>query len=122
MTASVSSHPAVPMRAQQFGRSFLTARKPRAFDYRPERLEPLGRAIRACTDNSFRETVANLLDRLAMIHSVPGLDIIHPELLPDGIPSPAEVARYAGVLQSLATPYAVIGEDPPRRRSPRRRP
>ena len=78
-----------------------------AFDYRPERLEPLGRAIRACTDNSFRETVANLLDRLAMIHSVPGLDIIHPELLPDGIPSPGEVARYTGVLQSLATPYAV---------------
>src|SRR5688500_4591091 len=31
-----------------------------AFDYRPERLEPLGRAIRACTNDSFRETIANL--------------------------------------------------------------
>ena len=40
------------------------------FAYRPERLEPLARAIRACTDDSFRETLANLLDRLAMIDSV----------------------------------------------------
>ena len=42
-----------------------------------------------------------------MIDSVPGPDIIHPEQLPDGIPSPAEVERYTGVLERLATPYAV---------------
>ena len=78
-----------------------------AFDYRPERLEPLARAIRACTDDSFRETLANLLDRLAMIDSVPGPDIIHPELLPEGIPSPSAVERYKRVLERLATPYAV---------------
>jgi CubicO group peptidase (beta-lactamase class C family) len=77
------------------------------FAYRPERLEPLARAIRACTDDSFRETVANLLDRLAMIDSVPGPDIVHPELLTEGIPSPSMVERYRGVLERLATPYAV---------------
>jgi CubicO group peptidase (beta-lactamase class C family) len=77
------------------------------FAYRPERLEPLARAIRVCTDNSFRETLANLLDRLAMIDSAPGLDIVHPELLTEGIPSPAAVERYQRVLERLATPYSV---------------
>ena len=77
------------------------------FAYRPERLEPLARAIRACTDDSFRETLANLLDRLAMIDSVPGPDIVHPELLTEGIPSPSAVERYRGVLERLATPYTV---------------
>ena len=78
-----------------------------AFSYRPERLEPLKPAIRACTGDSFRETLANLLERLAMVDSVPGPDIIHPEQLTEGIPTPAAVARYTGVLQRLATPYAV---------------
>ena len=77
------------------------------FAYRPDRLEPLSRAVRACTDNSFRETLANLFDRLAMINSVPGPDMIHPELLTEGIPSPAAVARYKSVLERLATPYSV---------------
>ena len=77
------------------------------FAYRPERLEPLARAIRACTGDSFRETLANLLDRLAMIASVPGPDIVHPELLTEGIPSPSAVGRYKNVLERLATPYAV---------------
>jgi CubicO group peptidase (beta-lactamase class C family) len=77
------------------------------FAYRPERLEPLARAIRACTDDSYRETVANLLDRLGMIDSVPGPDMIHPEQLTEGIPTPAAVERYRKVLERLATPYAV---------------
>jgi CubicO group peptidase (beta-lactamase class C family) len=77
------------------------------FAYRPDRLAPLARAIRACTDDSYRETVANLLERLAMINSVPGPDIIHPELLTEGIPSPPAVARYMNVLERLATPYSV---------------
>jgi CubicO group peptidase (beta-lactamase class C family) len=78
-----------------------------AFAYRPERLEPLARAIRACTGDSFRETIANLLERLAMIDSAPGPDIVHPELLTEGIPTPSAVERYRGVLERLATPYAV---------------
>jgi CubicO group peptidase (beta-lactamase class C family) len=77
------------------------------FAYRPERLDPLARAVRVCTDDSFRETLANLLERLAMVDSVPGPDIVHPELLTEGIPSPSAVARYLKVLERLATPYAV---------------
>src|SRR5262249_44945849 len=44
------------------------------FSYRPERLAPLMRAIRACAGGSYRKTLANLLDRLAMVDSVPGPD------------------------------------------------
>ena len=77
------------------------------FDYRPERLELLRFAIRACTGDSFRETFANLLHRLAMIDSVPGVDA--PSLVPpaEGIPDPSAAERYVHVLQRLATPYAV---------------
>ena len=78
-----------------------------AFAYRLDRLEPLARAIRACTDNSFRETLGDLLERLAMVDSVPGPDMVHPELLTEGIPSPSAVKRYEGVLERLATPYTV---------------
>jgi CubicO group peptidase (beta-lactamase class C family) len=85
------------------------------FAYRPERLYPLSRAIRVCIDGSFRKTLMNLLDRLAMIDSVPGPDIIYPELLTEGIPSPSAVERYRNVLERLATPYAV---DRPGRASP----
>jgi CubicO group peptidase (beta-lactamase class C family) len=85
------------------------------YAYRLERLEPLARAIRACTDNSFRETLTNLLDRLAMVDSAPGPDIIHPETLTEGIPSASAVERYRKVLERLAVPYAV---DQRRRASP----
>ena len=116
MTASVSSNPTVPMRTRRYGRSFLIRIGNRAFDYRPERLEPLARAIRACTDDSFRETLANLLDRLAMIDSVPGPDIIHPELLPDGIPSPVRGRALQGGARSVSprrTPWIGRGSASP---------
>jgi CubicO group peptidase (beta-lactamase class C family) len=77
------------------------------YSYRPERIESLSRVIRGCTDGSYRETLANLLERLAMVDSVPGPDIIHPELLTEGIPSPAAVERYENALERLAMPYAV---------------
>jgi CubicO group peptidase (beta-lactamase class C family) len=77
------------------------------FAYRPERIDSLSRVIRGCTDGSYRETLANLLERLAMVDSVPGPDIIHPELLTEGIPSASAVLRYESVLERLATPYAI---------------
>jgi CubicO group peptidase (beta-lactamase class C family) len=79
------------------------------FVYRPERLDPIASAIKACQGNSYRETTANLLDRLAMEKSVPGPDVL--ALLPpaEGIPSPDERERYAAVLDHLAIPYAVDG-------------
>jgi CubicO group peptidase (beta-lactamase class C family) len=77
------------------------------FNYRLDRLDPLTRAIRACNYDSYRETLFNLLDRLAMIDSVPGPDMVHPELLEEGLPTPSMVERYQGVLDRLATPYTV---------------
>ena len=85
------------------------------FAYRPERLDPLKNAIRACRDDSYRETLANLLVRLAMVDSVPGPDMIHPETLSEGVPDGPAVLRYTRVLERLAIPYAL---DSQRRASP----
>ncbi len=78
-----------------------------AYAYRPQRLEPLKAAIRACTGDSFRETLSNLLGSQAMSDSVPGPDVV--TLVPpaEGIPSSSDRERYAGVLFRLATPYAI---------------
>ncbi len=92
------------------------------FAYRPERLDPLKNAIRACTDDSYRETLANLLVQLAMVDSVPGPDMIHPETLTEGIPDAAAVQRYKRVLERLAIPYAVDSAAACRRRHSTRRP
>src|SRR5207247_5037411 len=78
-----------------------------AFAYRPERLAPLTAAVRRCTEDSYRETLANMLERLGMSDSVPGADVIYIVPPAEGIPSPAAVSRYTGVLARLATPYAV---------------
>jgi CubicO group peptidase (beta-lactamase class C family) len=76
------------------------------FAYRPERLAPLTVAVRSCGD-SFRETLGNTLERLAMVDSVPGPDIVHLVPPAEGIPSPEAVQRYAAALERLATPYSV---------------
>ena len=76
------------------------------FAYRPERLDALTPAVRACTGDSFRETLANLFDRLAMRDSVPGPDVVRLAPPSEGIPGD-EVARYRSTLERLATPYAV---------------
>jgi len=76
------------------------------FAYRPERLEPLASAIKAC-GASFHGTLAILLDRLAMADSVPGLDVIHLVPPAEDIPSASAVDRYTRTLQRLATPYGV---------------
>lgn len=76
------------------------------FTYRPERIEPLALAIRACTGDSFRENLSNLLARLAMRDSVPGSDVVRLAPPAEGIPGP-EVERYASTLERLAIPYVV---------------
>ena len=77
------------------------------FSYRPDRLDALAAAVKACTNDSYRETTANMLERLAMVNSVPGPDVL--ALVPpaEGIPTPEEREAYAAVLARLATPYAV---------------
>src|SRR5207249_1048017 len=73
------------------------------FLYRPDRLAPLAEAVSTCTGESFRTSMAGLLDQLNMIDAVPG---------PDASPQ-----AYASKLDRLATPYAVNAQ---RRPSPSR--
>lgn len=77
------------------------------FRYETERLDPLTVVVRACAVESFRGSTMNIFDRLAMRDSVPGPDA--PQLVSpaEGIPTPAEKARYAQVLERLAVPYRV---------------
>jgi CubicO group peptidase (beta-lactamase class C family) len=78
------------------------------FSYRPARLGPVAAAIAACTDSTFRWGVGALSDKMAMVDSVPGADVVQ-------LTAPAEaftataLQRYSGVLRRLATPYAVNG-------------
>ena len=77
------------------------------FMYRPERLDVLASVVSACTGIPFGRAVAGMLDRLAMIDSVPGPDAVtDPSLAPNA-------TRYAGVLDRLAVPYAVGAEGRP---------
>ena len=85
------------------------------FFLRPERLAPLWRVVRTCAVDSYRETFANLLARLAMVDSVPGANILSIVPPAEGVPQRADVERYAAVLQRRAMPYFVDGR---RRRSP----
>ncbi len=77
------------------------------FNYNPDRLKPMTRAVRACEDGSYRKTLANLFRRLTMRDSVPGLDVL--TLVPpaEGIPEPEDADRYRAVLERLAKPYSV---------------
>jgi CubicO group peptidase (beta-lactamase class C family) len=77
------------------------------FLHRPERLAPLWPVVRACAVDSYRETFANLLHRLAMFDSVPGPNIVSIARPAEGVPDPADVERYAALLQRRATPYRV---------------
>jgi CubicO group peptidase (beta-lactamase class C family) len=76
------------------------------FLLRPERLAPLGPIVRKCGD-SYRETFANLLHRLAMFDSVPGPNIVTVAKPDEGVPHPRDVERYAAILERRATPYSV---------------
>ncbi len=78
-----------------------------AFAHRPERLEPLWRILRTCTVDSYREALADLFKRLAMIDSAPGANILTIAPPAEGVPFPEDVERYTGVLQRRAAPYAV---------------
>ena len=80
------------------------------FSLRPERLAPLWPIVRACADDSYRETFATLLHRLAMFDSVPGPDMLTIAPPAEGIPHPTDVERYAAILQRRAIPYFVADD------------
>jgi CubicO group peptidase (beta-lactamase class C family) len=78
-----------------------------SFNYQPDRQDPLAAAVKACTGDSFRETTANLLERLAMANSVPGADILSLSPPAEGIPTNEERQVYGRVLERLSVLYAV---------------
>ena len=78
-----------------------------SFELRPSRLEPMWPIVRACAMDSYRETFANLLVRLAMMDSVPGPNIINVKPPAEGVPDPKDVERYKAVLGRRALPYRV---------------
>jgi CubicO group peptidase (beta-lactamase class C family) len=80
------------------------------FTHAPERLDLLVAVLQRCTGTSFPESIAGVLDRLAMRDSVPGPDafLFRPAVPPaQGFPRAADVERYARVMQRLAIPYAI---------------
>jgi CubicO group peptidase (beta-lactamase class C family) len=76
------------------------------FAYRPDRLGPVANAVAQCTDSSFRYGMAGLFDRMAMIDSVPGSDVVRLVPPAEGFTKVART-RYADVLTRLAVPYSV---------------
>jgi CubicO group peptidase (beta-lactamase class C family) len=80
-----------------------------SFTLRPSRLAPMWPIVRACAVDSYRETFANLLERLAMVDSVPGPDIVNLRRNAEGMPDREDVERYVAVLGRRALPYAVNG-------------
>jgi CubicO group peptidase (beta-lactamase class C family) len=85
------------------------------FVHRPDRLEALMGAVRACRNDSYRETLANLLHRMAMRDSVPGPDVTQLKPPAEGIPDATEIEQYSAALAKLAIPYAVDQQGRPSR-------
>jgi CubicO group peptidase (beta-lactamase class C family) len=80
-----------------------------AFAYNPERFSQATLAMEYCAPQPYRKSVAHrLLNRLAMIDSVPGTDLQNPDLeLPEGLFPESDLDRYRRVLTRLAVPYRV---------------
>jgi CubicO group peptidase (beta-lactamase class C family) len=77
-----------------------------SFSYRPERVAPVAAAVASVTDATFRWAISAVFDRLAMIDSVPGSDVVRLTAPAEGFTASA-LQRYSDVLRRLATPYAV---------------
>jgi CubicO group peptidase (beta-lactamase class C family) len=75
------------------------------FSYRPERLDALAPAVTECTGRPFRAAIAEQLNRLSMIDSVPGPDVVNLGPLADGM-TPALIAHYGDLIQRMARPYS----------------
>lgn len=75
------------------------------FRYEPARFAALTGVIERCTDDSLKEAVSRrLLNRLAMMRSVPGQDVVTSQ--PHDF-EPTETERYRLVLEQTAKPYRV---------------
>ena len=79
------------------------------FAYNPERFGLTTPLMEYCAPQPYRKSVAHrVLNRLAMIDSVPGTDLANPDLeLPEGLFDAADLDRYRRVLGRIAVPYRV---------------
>lgn len=83
------------------------------FLYNPDRYAALTGLMEWCAPQPYRKSVAHrVLNRLAMTNSVPGTDLVDPDLpLPEGLFDPDDLAHYRAVLQKMAIPYRVTGRN-----------
>lgn len=78
------------------------------FRYDAARYAQLTTVMEYCAPQPFRKSVAHrVLERFAMIDSVPGRDIQNPDVLPEGFFEESALERYGRVLARLAVPYRV---------------
>jgi CubicO group peptidase (beta-lactamase class C family) len=78
-----------------------------AYRYDGNRYAALTNVVGACAGRPFRQVLAtDILDRAAMVGSVPGHDLDQPTDTLAALFDAPTLARYASVLRRLATPYA----------------
>jgi CubicO group peptidase (beta-lactamase class C family) len=79
------------------------------FQYSPQRYAQLTTVAEWCIPQPYRKSVSHrIINRLAMIDSVPGTDLRDPNLpLPEDLYDPAELERYRRVLDRTAIGYKV---------------
>jgi CubicO group peptidase (beta-lactamase class C family) len=81
------------------------------FKYDPQLFTQLTPVVESpgCFGKTYRETIAaEILDRLVLRRTVPGLDLIRPEgAAARALFDPAAVERYQRVLADVATPYKI---------------
>ena len=79
-----------------------------SFHYDPERYAQLTPVIESCLPQPYRKSVAvNVLERLAMRDSVPGLDLADRTALTEPLFADEILERYQRVLERIAVPYKV---------------
>ena len=81
------------------------------FVYSPQRYEQLTAVMEWCAPQPYRKSVSHrIINRLAMIDSVPGTDLRDPTLhLPEDLYDPSELERYRRVLDRMAVGYRTEG-------------
>jgi CubicO group peptidase (beta-lactamase class C family) len=85
-----------------------TSAPPGNFKYEPGRYAQLTGVVEYCSRQPFRKAVAeDLLDRLAMVRSVPGRDFATAGAVPADVLDKAYFDHYRRILESLAVPYRV---------------
>ena len=81
------------------------------FVYNPQRYSQLTAVMEWCAPQPYRKSVSHrIINRLAMIDSVPGTDLRDPALqLPEDLYDPQELERYRRVLDRMAVGYRIEG-------------